>query len=154
MQLKIKTCRRTESCGAKVFMGWSSGGTMKLSRELFRPSFQTGYRQEILQKVSVLISFLDRAWKNEYLSARFAFKGGTALNTFFLRIPRLSVDIDIDYVCWRTWSIRTWKKRVKFELSIESLCFERRIVGKILELSFRIIICVIIRSKVLRWRRC
>jgi len=72
---------------------------MRLSREtLFGLSGQTGYRQEILQKVSILLSFLDRASRNEYLPSRFALKGGTAMNLFFLRIPRLSVDIDIDYL--------------------------------------------------------
>jgi len=49
---------------------------MRLSREtLFRLSGQTGYRQEILEKASVLLMFLDRASRNDYLSSRFALKG-------------------------------------------------------------------------------
>jgi hypothetical protein len=72
---------------------------MRLPREtLFRPSGQIGYRQEILQKGSILLSFLYGVSRNEDLSSRFALKGGTAINLFFLRIPRLSIDIDIDYL--------------------------------------------------------
>jgi len=72
---------------------------MRLPREtLFRPSGQIGYRQGILQKVSILLSLLYGVSRNEDLSSRFALKGGTAINLFFLRIPRLSIDIDIDYL--------------------------------------------------------
>ena len=72
---------------------------MRLPREtLFRPSGQIGYRQGILQKVSILLSLLYGVSRNEDLSSRFVLKGGTAINLFFLRIPRLPIDIDIDYL--------------------------------------------------------
>jgi predicted nucleotidyltransferase component of viral defense system len=97
---------------------------MRLSREtLFGLSGQTGYRQEILQKVSILLSFLDRASR---LPSRFALKGGTAINLFFLRIPRLSVDIDINYVGELDRS-ELQNKGVKFEMLIESVCFEKEL---------------------------
>ncbi|PIJ63086.1 nucleotidyl transferase AbiEii/AbiGii toxin family protein [Mesotoga sp. H07.pep.5.3] len=72
---------------------------MRLPRKtLFRPSGQIGYRQGILQKGSILLSFLYGVSRNEDLSSRFALKGGSAINLLLLRIPRLSVDIDIDYL--------------------------------------------------------
>ena len=33
-----------------------------------------------------------------FASGRFAMKGGTALNLFVLAFPRLSVDIDLNYI--------------------------------------------------------
>gem|GEM_PF-5559822 len=53
---------------------------MRLSREtLSRLSGQTGYRQEILEKVSILLSWLDRASNTEKLSESFTLKGGRAI---------------------------------------------------------------------------
>jgi predicted nucleotidyltransferase component of viral defense system len=72
---------------------------MRMSREtLSRLSGHTGYRQEIIEKVSLLLSWLDRASSIDRLKGSFALKGGTAINLFFLEIPRLSVDIDINYI--------------------------------------------------------
>jgi len=100
---------------------------MSLSRAtLFRLLGQTGYRQEILEKASVLLMFLDRASRNDYLSSRFALKGGTAINLFFLRIPRLSVDIDINYVGEADRS-ELDKQRAKFETAVETVCLEEEL---------------------------
>ncbi|WP_258006297.1 hypothetical protein [Mesotoga sp. B105.6.4] len=55
-----------------------------MSREtLSRLSGQTGYRQEIIEKVSLLLSWLDRASNIDRLTGSFALKGGTAINLFF-----------------------------------------------------------------------
>ncbi|ACR80008.1 nucleotidyl transferase AbiEii/AbiGii toxin family protein [Kosmotoga olearia] len=70
-----------------------------LSREtLQKLSEDTGYRPEILEKVLILLSWLDEAVKTPELKGKFVLKGGTALNLFLFDIPRLSVDIDLNFI--------------------------------------------------------
>lgn len=72
---------------------------MKLSEhELMQGVSQTGFRPEILEKVWRLMSILDGVNTHPFLKDRLALKGGTALNLFFFELPRLSVDIDLNYI--------------------------------------------------------
>jgi len=57
-----------------------------------------GFRPETLEKVFRLLSLLETLRSNAYLRPRVALKGGTALNLFLFDVPRLSVDIDLNYV--------------------------------------------------------
>ena len=58
----------------------------------------TGFRPDVLEKVAQLLSLLSAIESHPFLKGRFALKGGTALNLFFFDIPRLSVDIDLNYI--------------------------------------------------------
>lgn len=72
---------------------------MNLSKEsLGQLADKLGYRAEILEKVLWLLEILEAMAKDEYLEPRLALKGGTALNLFIFDLPRLSVDIDLNYV--------------------------------------------------------
>ncbi|AFM28229.1 nucleotidyl transferase AbiEii/AbiGii toxin family protein [Desulfomonile tiedjei] len=72
---------------------------MKFSREfLLTESESTGFRPEILEKVFHLIGLLNGFNSHPFLKERLALKGGTALNLFLFDLPRLSVDIDLNYV--------------------------------------------------------
>jgi hypothetical protein len=72
---------------------------MKLSKERLRDLAEgLGYRAEILEKVLHLLELLQAIADDPWLCPRLALKGGTALNLFVLDLPRLSVDIDINYV--------------------------------------------------------
>lgn len=72
---------------------------MKISeKELALASESTEFRKETLEKVWRLMGILDGVFSHTYLKNRFALKGGTALNLFFLNLPRLSVDIDLNYI--------------------------------------------------------
>ncbi len=72
---------------------------MKLSRErLLQESEATGFRPEVLEKVIHLLTLLTGFNQHPFLRERVALKGGTALNLFILDLPRLSVDIDLNYV--------------------------------------------------------
>ena len=72
---------------------------MRLSRErLQREATATGFRVEILEKVAQLLGLLDGFNRHPYLKGRLALKGGTALNLFVFDVPRLSIDIDLNYV--------------------------------------------------------
>ncbi len=63
-----------------------------------RLAAEGGYREEIVEKVLYLQAILRQLARHPDLESAWALKGGTALNLFFLDVPRLSVDIDINYV--------------------------------------------------------
>jgi len=70
-----------------------------LSQEkLFAEAGATGFRVEILEKIFHLFSLLKGFRSHPYLKDRLALKGGTALNLFIFDLPRLSVDIDLNYI--------------------------------------------------------
>lgn len=72
---------------------------MNLSRErLLAQAASTGFRPEVLEKVLRLVSLLNALSSNPLVGSKIALKGGTALNLFFLDLPRLSVDIDLNYI--------------------------------------------------------
>jgi len=59
----------------------------------------TGFRSDTLEKVLRLGRVLDQIGRHPFLGERLALKGGTALNLFFgAQAPRLSVDLDFNYV--------------------------------------------------------
>ena len=58
----------------------------------------TGFRVDVLAKVVRLLSVLRGVRDHPFLKGRLALKGGTALNLFVFDVPRLSVDIDLNYV--------------------------------------------------------
>ena len=58
----------------------------------------TGFGAEPLEKVFRLMALLDALNSHPFLKSRIALKGGTALNLFHFEVPRLSVDIDLNYI--------------------------------------------------------
>ncbi len=72
---------------------------MKYSREyLERLAGNTGFQPDVLEKVLRLERALDQISRHPFLQGRLVLKGGTALNLFYARAPRLSVDLDFNYV--------------------------------------------------------
>jgi predicted nucleotidyltransferase component of viral defense system len=61
-------------------------------------SRQTGFLPEGLQKQMTLLDLLREISRHPLLRSKFALKGGTALNLFWFPLPRLSVDIDLNYI--------------------------------------------------------
>ncbi len=57
-----------------------------------------GFRAEMLEKVIRLMELLNEFFDDTFLKQRLALKGGTALNLFYFDLPRLSVDIDLNYI--------------------------------------------------------
>ena len=75
------------------------GGIMKLSAEkLSIETESTGFRPDVLEKVAHLMGLLETLQAHPFLKGKLVLKGGTALNLFAFDIPRLSVDIDLNYV--------------------------------------------------------
>ena len=58
----------------------------------------TGFRADILEKAARLLAVLDALRTHPGLKGKLVLKGGTALNLFIFDVPRLSVDIDLNYV--------------------------------------------------------
>jgi len=76
------------------------GGTaLKLSQEkIIAEAELTGFRPEVFEKVAQLLSLLQNIRSHPFLKNRLVLKGGTALNLFIFNLPRLSVDIDLNYI--------------------------------------------------------
>ena len=58
----------------------------------------TGFVPDRLEKTVRLLALADEIAAHPYLGSRLALTGGTALNMFVLRAPRLSFDLDFNYV--------------------------------------------------------
>jgi len=72
---------------------------MKISLEkLTAEAEATGFRPDVLEKVAQLLGLLETIQSHPFLKGKLALKGGTALNLFVFDVPRLSVDIDLNYV--------------------------------------------------------
>ena len=57
-----------------------------------------GFDEDVVEKVLHLVHLLNVLDAHPSLRGRWVLKGGTALNLFVLRHPRLSVDIDLNYI--------------------------------------------------------
>lgn len=66
--------------------------------EVAKSAASLGFRPDSLEKVFRLLSLLESLRSNTFLRSRVALKGGTALNLFLFDVPRLSMDIDLNYI--------------------------------------------------------
>lgn len=72
---------------------------MIISREkLLAESSATGFRPDVLEKALRVLGLLEALQGHPLLKGRLALKGGTALNLFLFDVPRLSVDVDVNYI--------------------------------------------------------
>ncbi len=72
---------------------------MRFSASEILPVARTdGFNAEVVEKVFHLMHLLNALNTHPSLKGRWVLKGGTALNLFVLRYPRLSVDIDLNYI--------------------------------------------------------
>lgn len=63
-----------------------------------RVARETGFREEVVEKVLYLSAIIERLRGHPDLKNAWVLKGGTAINLFYLEVPRLSIDIDINYI--------------------------------------------------------
>ena len=64
---------------------------------VFQRAKRTGFIKDNLEKVMRLIDVLEAVFATKW-EEKLALKGGTAINMFYMNMPRLSIDIDLDYV--------------------------------------------------------
>lgn len=95
---------------------------MRISLEqLLETARSSGFRPEVLEKAIQLLHLLQSLSEHHHLEGKFALRGGTALNLFYFELPRLSVDIDLDYIGAR--EVDAMKaERPAFERAIEAVC--------------------------------
>jgi len=89
--------------------------------QLQREAARSGYRPELLEKALRLIEVLDLLRSHPFAGRRLALKGGTALNLFLFDMPRLSVDIDMDYIGAASRDIME-KDRPQLERALRAVC--------------------------------
>lgn len=65
--------------------------------EMKKLADETGFNQNPLEKVIRLIGVLGKIHAHPALGDCFVLKGGTGLNLFYYDLPRLSVDVDLNY---------------------------------------------------------
>lgn len=72
---------------------------MKFSpSEVLQAAEATGFKAEMIEKGLYLQNLLNALNSHPFLKGKWVLKGGTALNMFMLDLPRLSVDIDLNYI--------------------------------------------------------
>ena len=95
---------------------------MRVSRERLQDEARsTGFRPEILEKVFHLLNLLERFQEHPFLKGRLALKGGTALNLFLFELPRLSIDIDLNYI-GAVERAKMLDERPKVEMALQAVC--------------------------------
>ncbi len=82
---------------------------------------ETGFEPEMLEKVIYLLGLLEQFTRHPFLSERLALKGGIAVNLFTLAVPRLSVDIDLNYV-GKVDREGMLDERPRIEQAIQAVC--------------------------------
>ncbi|MBW1810259.1 MAG: nucleotidyl transferase AbiEii/AbiGii toxin family protein [Deltaproteobacteria bacterium] len=94
---------------------------MLTEAELRREAAATGFGTEVLEKVIRLLELLDTLRMHPFLKPRIVLKGGTALNLFVFDVPRLSVDIDLNYIGAANRETML-ADRPKVEQAIQAVC--------------------------------
>lgn len=106
------------------------GGLVNLTlQDLQREAAAAGFLPGIFEKAIRLLSFLDALRSHPFLKTRVALKGGTALNLFIFDVPRLSVDIDLNYVGAADRET-TLAERPKIDRAVEAVCGREALVVK------------------------
>ena len=86
-----------------------------------RVAEETGFRPEVVEKVLRLSGILARLDRHEVAGGGWLLKGGTALNLLYLDVPRLSVDIDVNYVGHED-VVGMRRARPEFERALAACC--------------------------------
>lgn len=95
---------------------------MRISKEgLLSAAEATGFRPEMLEKAMLLLRLLEALFRHPFLKNRLVLKGGTALNLFLADLPRLSIDLDLNYVGSPKREVMR-AERPKVEEAIRAVC--------------------------------
>jgi predicted nucleotidyltransferase component of viral defense system len=71
---------------------------MTTRSEIEAVASEYGFRLDALEKVARLLGILHRLDRHDLTAGAWVLKGGTALNLFHLELPRLSVDVDVNFI--------------------------------------------------------
>lgn len=98
-------------------------------QDLQREAAKTGFPAETLEKSIRLVSLLNALRSHPFLKTRIALKGGTALNLFVFDVPRLSVDIDLNYIGVADREMML-AERPQLEQALQSVCSREGLASK------------------------
>lgn len=90
---------------------------------------ESGFRMGAIEKVLLLQSILTGLATDSRLKNSWVLKGGTALNLFYLDVPRLSVDIDLNFIGEQEVE-RLPEARKDFEKILTAVCQRERCTVK------------------------
>ena len=94
---------------------------MRLSAsEIIPISQMTGFDTGMVEKVIHLFNILNLMNEHSFLKNKFVLKGGSALNLFHYNLPRLSIDIDLNYIGDFDRN-KMLKKRPKIEQALQAI---------------------------------
>ena len=94
---------------------------MITSRYVKKTARASGFRPDMVEKALRLRDILARLDRHPVTSDAWLLKGGTALNLLHLEVPRLSVDIDLNYIGAQDVD-EMREARPEFERALESVC--------------------------------
>ena len=94
---------------------------MITSRYVKKTAIASGFRPDMVEKILRLRDILARLDRHPVTSDAWLLKGGTALNLLHLEVPRLSVDIDLNYIGAQDVD-EMREARPEFERALESVC--------------------------------
>ena len=66
-------------------------------KNIVRVAKETGFLKDNVEKVMRLADILQFVFSSDWKD-KLVLKGGTVINLFYRSLPRLSVDIDLDYI--------------------------------------------------------
>jgi hypothetical protein len=90
-------------------------------QDMSREVAATGFGGDALEKVFRLMALLDALNSHPFLKTRVALKGGTAINLFGSDVPRLSVDVDLNYIGSADRE-RMLAERPRLEQAVQTVC--------------------------------
>jgi hypothetical protein len=96
---------------------------------LARQVAATGFGAGPLETVFRLMALLDALTSHPFLRSRIALKGGTALNLFHFNVPRLSVDVDLNYI-GAVDRDAMLAERPKVEEAVQAVCSREGLIVK------------------------
>ncbi len=83
-----------------------------------KKAVENGFNRDAYEKVLRLIDVLEFINSSEFLSERLALKGGTAINLLEFNLPRLSVDIDLDYtINYEVNAMKKDREEINYKIS-------------------------------------
>ena len=89
--------------------------------DLLREAEGAGFHPDPMEKALRLLELLESLRSHPFLKERIVLKGGSALNMFMFQLPRLSVDIDLNYIGSADREIMLGE-RPKVEQAIQAVC--------------------------------
>lgn len=96
--------------------------------ELRATATALGFRERQLEQTVQLVGLLGALQEHPFLRDSLALKGGTALNLFVWDAPRLSVDIDLNYMAADETLAAMQAARPRVEEAVREICRRRDLV--------------------------